>query len=123
MWTTIPILMLGFFPIFRMTYMKGDVTKDLTVTEVTRRSVGQTLEIFGVITNKGAHKWSMVSIEAEFFDDEGEFLDEAHEFIRSEIGIGASEHFKVVVRSPSAVLKDPNTKMKVKVAGGHTSPF
>jgi hypothetical protein len=64
-----------------------------------------------------------VTIEAEFFDASGAFVDEATEYLRSDIAAKAQEHFKVTVLAPSAALTAPDTKMVVKVAGGHTSPF
>jgi hypothetical protein len=64
-----------------------------------------------------------VTIETEFFDAAGAFIDEATEYLRTDIASGAKEHFKVTILSPSPALTAPGTKMDVKVAGGHTSPF
>jgi hypothetical protein len=119
----LPIMLLGFLPLLQMTFFKGDVTKELTISDVQRRSADRSVEIVGLITNKGNRTWSGVTIEAEFFDASGAFVDEATEYLRADISANAQEHFKVTILTPSAALSDPGTKMVVKVAGGHTSPF
>jgi len=119
----IPIMLLAFLPIIRMTFFKGDVTKDLVISEVQKRSNGQSIDVLGLITNNGRHKWSSVTIEAEFFDGSGVFLDEQSSYLRSEIPAGAKEHFKISMRTSDSKLKAEDTKMVVKIAGGHTMPF
>jgi len=123
MWFIIPILIIGFLPLMKMTFFKGDVTKDLTVSEVTTRTVDSSLEIVGLITNSSGRKWSGVTIEAEFFDPTGAFLDEASEYIRSEISGHANEHFKITVLAPPELAVSGEIKPLVKVSGGRTSPF
>ena len=81
------------------------------------------MEIVGLITNTGNRTWTSVTIEAEFFDASGEFIDEATEYLRADVAGNAKEHFKVTITNPSPALTAPDTKMVVKVAGGHTSPF
>ena len=60
----VPIMLLGFLPLLRMTFFKGDITKELTISDVQRRSVDRSLEIVGLIANKGNRTWSGVTIEA-----------------------------------------------------------
>jgi hypothetical protein len=119
----IPVMLLGFYPLLRMSYFKGDATKDLVISEVEKRSNGPITDVVGVITNKGSRKWSSVTIEAEFFDGSGVFLDEQSSLLRAEIPAGAKEHFKISLRASDPKLKAEDTKMVVKVAGGHTMPF
>ena len=119
----IPIMLLGFFPFIRMTFFKGDVTKDLVISEIQKRVSGPSTEVVGLITNKGSHKWSNVTIEAEFFDGSGVFLDEQSSSLRAEIPAGAQEHFKISLRTSDPKLQAADTKMVVKIAGGHTMPF
>ena len=122
-WFTIPIMLLGFWPLAQLTLFKGDITKDLVVSDVTRRADGSSLEIFGLITNQGGKQWSGVTVEAEFFDASGTFIDEESEYLRTDIAPHAKEHFKITLRSQASKVSDPVTKMNVKVAGGHTMPF
>jgi len=119
----IPVMLLGFYPLLRMTFFKGDATKDLVISEVEKHSNGPITDVVGVITNNGSRKWSMVTIEAEFFDGAGAFLDEQSSPLRAEIPAGAKEHFKITLRALDPKLKAEDTKMVVKVAGGHTMPF
>jgi hypothetical protein len=106
-----------------MTFFKGDVTKDLVISEVKTQMVGSSLEIIGVITNSSGREWSGVTIEAEFYDSSGEFIDESSQYLRSVIGGHAKEHFKIKVSSPPQLAAVGAIKPKVKVSGGHTSPF
>jgi hypothetical protein len=119
----LPIMLLGFLPLLQMTFFKGDVTKELTISDVQRRSADRSVEIVGLITNKGNRTWSGVTIEAEFFDASGAFIDEATDYRRADISANAQEHFKVTIANPPPALSDPDTKMVVKVAGGHSLPF
>ena len=118
-----PIMLFVSLHLLRMTFFKGDVTKELTISDVQRRSADRTLEIVGLITNQGSRTWSGVTIEAEFFDASGAFVDEATEYLRADVSPNAQEHFKVTIVNPPAALSDPDSKIVVKVAGGHTSPF
>jgi hypothetical protein len=64
-----------------------------------------------------------VSVEAEFYDAAGNFLDEESSYIRADIPGGAKEHFKISVKTPPAQASLPDSKMVVKVTGGHSMPF
>lgn len=119
----IAIMLLGSLPILKMTLFKADVTKELTISDIQTRTTDGQLEIVGLITNTGNRTWSLVTVEAEFFDASGGFIDEASEFVQANIAGRAKEHFKIVIRSPSTLLTKPGTKTNVKIAGGHTPPF
>ncbi len=123
LWFIVPILILGFLPLIKMTFFKGDVTKDLAISEVKTKMVGSSLEIIGLITNSSGREWSGVTIEAEFYDSSGEFLDEASQYLRFAIGGHAKEHFKIKVSSPPELAVKGAIKPTVKVSGGHASPF
>ena len=75
MWFMIPIMLLGFLPLIKMTFFKGDITKDLKVSDIQTRASGRSLEIVGLITNSSSREWSGITVEAEFFDASGKFLD------------------------------------------------
>ena len=119
----VPIMLLGFLPLLKLTFFQADITKDLTVSDITKRIVDDRLEIIGLITSTGSHNWSGISLEVEFFDSNGAFVDEAQERLGADIAAKAKEHFKMTIRDPSPALNAPDTKMVVKVAGGHTSSF
>lgn len=119
----IPVMLLGFYPLLKMTLFKGDVTKELIVSDVKKRQNGEQTDVTGLITNNGRNKWSSVTIEAEFFDASGTFITETSDYLRTDIQPGAKEHFKISYRTSSPELSAPDTKMVVKVAGGHSFGF
>ena len=124
----VPILLIGFWPLAKLTILRGDVTKDLVIRQVKKElsfqdSPNGTLVITGLIKNLGKHNWSGVTVEAEFFDEQGMFLDEASEFLRSDILGEAEEHFKMEIRSPGNALTAETTTLKVKISGGRSKLF
>jgi hypothetical protein len=122
-WLVLPILILGFLPLVKMTFFKGVVSEDLSISEVETKVVGSSLEIIGLITNSSGNEWSGVTVEAEFYDASGKFLDEGSEYIRSDIAGKAKEHFKITLRNPPEAALQGEIQPKLKVSGGHTSPF
>lgn len=123
MWFIIPIMVLGFLPLIKMTFFKGEAAKDLSISEIQTRTSGRTLEIVGLITNSSGREWSGVTVEAEFFDAAGNFLDEESNFLRSDIAGHSKEHFKIVISSPPEGALSGDIKPVIKISGGHTSPF
>ena len=110
-------------PMVKLFWFKGEATKGLVVSEIQKKVNGSSVEIVGLITNSGSNKFSSVTIEAEFFDAAGNFLDEESEYMRSDIPGGAKEHFKITLKTPLSQANAPDTKMVVKVTGGHSMPF
>lgn len=123
LWFVIPVMLLGFLPLIKMSFFKGDVKKDLAVSEIETRASGRSLEIVGLITNSSSREWSSITVEAEFFDASGKFIDEASEYMRSDIGGYSKEHFKIVISSPPEAALSGAIQPVVKISGGHTSPF
>ncbi|MEO8613991.1 MAG: FxLYD domain-containing protein [Luteolibacter sp.] len=123
MWFIIPVMLLGFLPLIKMSFFKGDVTKDLKISDIQTRTSGRSLEIVGLITNSSSREWSGITVEAEFFDASGNFLDEASEYLRSDIGGNSKEHFKITIASPPEGAASGSIKPVVKISGGHTSQF
>ena len=124
----LPILLVGFWPLAQLTIFRGDVTKDLVVRQVDKKlsfqdSPNGTLVVTGIIKNLGNREWSGVTVEAEFFDEQDMFLDEASEYIRSDILAEAEEHFKIQIRSPRNELTADTTALKVKISGGRSKAF
>ncbi len=120
---TLPIMLLGFLPLIMMTCFKGDITKELSLSEIDRKVSDGNIEITGLITSSGRHDWSGITIEAEFYDGAGKFIDESSEYLSSDVKAGVKERFKIKISSPTAAVKAPETKMIVKISGGNTSLF
>lgn len=124
----VPLLLVGFWPLAQLTILRGDVTKDLVIRQVEKNLSFQDsprgkLVVTGLIKNLGKRDWSGVTIEAEFFDEQGIFLDEASEYPRSDILGAAEEHFKMEIRSPENALTAETKTLKVKISGGRSKPF
>ena len=123
----VPVLLLGFWPLAQLTILRGDATKDLVIRQVKKRlsfqdSPSGSLVVTGLIKNLGKHDWSGVTVEAEFFDEQGLFIDEASEYIRSDI-VAQAEHLKIEIRNPRNELTADTSTLKVKVSGGRSKPF
>ncbi|HEY8961807.1 MAG TPA: FxLYD domain-containing protein [Luteolibacter sp.] len=123
LWFIVPLMLLGFLPLIKMTFFQGNAPKDLAVSEIQTRMSGKSLEVVGLITNSSSHEWSGVTVEAEFFDTSGNFVDESTEYLRSEIGGHSKEHFKMVIASPPDAAVTGSIKPIVKISGGRTNPF
>ena len=120
----IPVMLLGLAPMIKLMFFKGNVTKELVVSDTQRRVDGSQLEVIGIIANSGRHTWSGVQVEAEFFDSAGAFVDEHSGRVEAVIQPGDKEHFKFTLHpSTKSKIRDEETKMVVKIAGGYTSPF
>jgi hypothetical protein len=122
-WFMVPIMLIGFYPLAKMTVFKADPLKDLAIAYVEQRSVERSLEFTGIITNSSSRTWSSVTVEVEFFDSTGKFIDEESERIDSDIGPHAKEHFKINISSPSKLMLAAGVKSVVKITGGHTMSF
>lgn len=124
----VPLLLVGFWPLAQLTILRGDVKKDLVIRQVEKKLSFQDsprgkLVVTGLIKNLGKRDWSGVTIEAEFFDERGMFLDEASEYLRSDILGEAEEHFKMEIRNPGNTLTAETTTLKVKISEGRSKPF
>ena len=124
----VPLLLVGFWPLAQLTILRGDVTKNLVIRQVGKKLSFQDsprgkLIVTGLIKNLGKRDWSGVTIEAEFYDEQGMFLDEASEYLRSDILGEAEEHFKMEIHSPGNALTAETTTLKVKISGGRSKLF
>ena len=123
LWLVLPILVIGFYPLVKLTLFKSVVTDDLSISSVETKIEGSSLEITGIITNSSNNEWSGISIEAEFFDNSGKFIDEASHYLRSDIPGKAKEHFKITINNPPQAALNGEMQPKLKLSGGHTSSF
>ena len=79
---------------------------------------GMSLELRGVVENKSENVWKSVMLEAEFFDQDGNFVDEAKASLSTNIKEHSCEHFKVRLNGlgKEALELEP----RVKLTGGYT---
>ena len=115
----IPILLLSFIPFFFIFFKSQTLASDdLEITSFDTRVDGKEMVVTGMISNLSDSMWKSVSIEAEFFDESGNFIGESDDYIGSDVYGNANENFEVRFRYlPEAVLAGKATT-KLKVAGG-----
>ena len=106
-----------FIPTYKVLYFKPVVTEDLSVVDLSTSLNGMSFELRGVVENKSDNAWKSVMVEAEFFDQDGNFVDEAKASLSTHIKEHSREHFKVRLNglSKEALRLEP----RVKLTGGY----
>jgi len=109
--------LLFFIPTYKVVYFKPVVTEDLSVVDLSTAMNGMSFELRGVVENKSDNAWKSVMVEAEFFDQDGNFVDEAKASLSTHIKEHSREHFKVRLNglSKEALRLEP----RVKLTGGY----
>ena len=109
--------LLFFIPTYKVVYFKPVVTEDLSVVDLSTSLNGMSFELRGVVENKSDNAWRSVMVEAEFFDQDGNFVDEAKASLSTHIKEHSREHFKVRLNglSKEALRLEP----RVKLTGGY----
>ena len=109
--------LLFFIPTYKVVYFKPVVTEDLSVVDLSTSLNGMSFELRGVVENKSDNAWKSVMVEAEFFDQDGNFIDEAKASLSTRIKEHSREHFKVRLNglSKAALRLEP----RVKLTGGY----
>jgi len=115
----VPIILLGLIPLFVITSQSRSLASDdLEITNYDTKIAGKEMVVVGMISNLSDSAWKSVSIEAEFFDESGNFIGEGKDYTGSDIYAKGKENFEVRFRYlPEAVLAG-KASTKLKVAGG-----
>ncbi len=110
--------LLFFIPTYKVVYFKPVITEDLSLVDLSTSFNGMSLELRGVVENKSENVWKAVMLEAEFFDQDGNFVDEAKASLSTNIKELSREHFKVRLNGlgKEALELEP----RVKLTGGYT---
>ena len=110
--------LLFFIPTYKVVYFKPVITEDLSLVDLSTSFNGMSLELRGVVENKSENVWKSVMLEAEFFDQDGNFVDEAKASLSTNIKEHSREHFKVRLNGlgKEALKLEP----RVKLTGGYT---
>ena len=114
----IPILLLGFIPFFSIFFKSNSLASDdLDITSFDTRVDGKEMVVTGIINNLTDSAWTSVSVEAEFYDEGGNFIGESDDYIGSEIHSKANENFEVRFRNLPEVVLQGDASTKLKIAG------
>jgi len=120
----IPILLLGFIPFFSIFFKSNSLASDdLDITSFDTRVDGKEMVVTGIINNLTDSAWTSVSVEAEFYDEGGNFIGESDDYIGSEIHSKANENFEVRFRNLPEVVLQGDASTKLKIAGGVCKNF
>ena len=119
----LPIILIGFLPMWQIYKPKGDFRKDLQITVLKKRSVDKSYEILGTIENHGKSNWKNTNIDCLFFDNKGTFIDKVSGYVESVVMPGGKEYFKITTQDKDGKLSAADTKLEVKIADAYTSPF
>lgn len=120
----IPILLLGFIPFFSIFFKSNSLASDdLDITSFDTRIDGKEMVVTGIINNLTDSAWTSVSVEAEFYDEGGNFIGESDDYIGSEIHSKANENFEVRFRNLPEVVLQGDASTKLKIAGGVCKNF
>ena len=120
----IPILLLGFIPFLSIFFKSNSLASDdLDITSFDTRVDGKEMVVTGIINNLTDSAWTSVSVEAEFYDEGGNFIGESDDYIGSEIHSKANENFEVRFRNLPEVVLQGDASTKLKIAGGVCKNF
>lgn len=72
-----------------------DYSKNIVVDKFQDQRDGDKVNILGSITNTGSTAIGSIKLEAEFFDDKGEFVYEQTEYIDKKLAPNESENFLI----------------------------
>ena len=120
----IPILLLGFIPFLSIFFKSNSLASDdLDITSFDTRVDGKEMVVTGIINNLTDSAWTSVSVEAEFYNEGGNFIGESDDYIGSEIHSKANENFEVRFRNLPEVVLQGDASTKLKIAGGVCKNF
>ena len=116
-------MLLGFYPMLRMSLFKPDFTQHLFVKDTKHENTEREVKVTGRIENSGNKTWTGITVEAELYAPDGRFIDEESVYLRSDIHPKGNEHFSISIRSSSEAIRAPETKMVIKISSARTDPF
>ena len=123
--------LLGFLPFFiAMYYFNNYLFADrefedeIQIAHVETRASENRIDVLGKLTNVGDENWDRVTVEAEFFSVDGQFVDETSDYISVKLAPGSEENFRLTLSNPAGGLGlQANPKVVLKVTDASTSRF
>lgn len=96
----------------------ADLTKSIVIDKFQDKKQGSEINILGTITNKGSKPIGSIQLEAEFFNDKGEFVHEQTEYISKKIAPNESENFQIACGCKDKVFPEYKN-ITVRVVSAH----
>ncbi len=119
----VPIMLIGFLPMWQLYRPKGDFRKDLKITVLEKRQVDKSYEILGTVENNGKTHWKNTNIDCLFFDAKGVFIDKVSGRVDAVVMPGGKEYFKITANDADGKLNSPGINLEAKVADAYSNPF
>ncbi len=122
--------------LYNVTYVTAETAKlhevvsydedaKLVITSHSERIIDNSLIIIGTFENQGKNTWKHIQLEAEMYDDQGNFINECIGSVSSKIAPSQSENFKIKFSSECSYKSDfpeyKNIVLKIKDARGEWS--
>jgi len=115
--------LLALLPMWKIFKGAGDFRKELQITvQETRHENGQ-IEMLGTVHNSGTTSWDNISVNIDFFNKEGKFIDQETGRISQSVAPQATENFKITIPSPSDRIKEKDVRMELKIADAMSRMF
>jgi hypothetical protein len=123
--------LLGFLPIVAiLVWMQlwmfrpnREFATELNVSLIERRAAKNRLDVLERLKNVGSHTWDRITVEAEVYDKDGRFMDEASNYISAILSPGSEEHFRLTLENPSESMLDESSKVVLKVTDADEDRF
>ncbi len=119
------LTLFGFLPLLFILYTMQDLflpspsfEKELSVTLIETRNKGNSLVVVGRLNNAGDRKWTRIAVEAEFYDEDGNFLDETSSYMSMTLLPHGEEKFRLELNNASdrILVDEPEVVLKVSEA-------
>jgi hypothetical protein len=118
----VPIIIFGIV-MFLIESPKGDFSKDLQTTLLETRYSTNRIDILGKIMNSGKRTWNNIDVKAEFYGNNGRFLDEESGYISGSVKPGEEENFRLSLNKPADELLTNSPSVILKVTEAYNSSF
>ena len=120
-------MIVAFLPLIGLVWWlerpRGDFMQELKTSIMETLVTTNGIAVLGKVTNSGKHEWQSVQVEAEFYGNDGRFLDEESQFVSGSLRPGAEENFRLTLRSPGEELITNSFKVRLKVTDASNYAF
>ena len=100
-----------------------DFVDEIQASLIETRVAKDRFDVVGRLHNTGSHTWDRITVEAEIYDKDGKFLDEASQYLSTTLSPGVEEHFRLTLANPDAKILDRSSKVVLKVTDADEDRF
>lgn len=96
---------------------------EIEVSLIDVRHATDRIDVRGMLRNVGTHTWERITVEAEFYDDQGTFVDETSQHIAAALRPNSEEHFRLTLLTADPKIIAGKPKVALKIADASESRF